>query len=143
MLGGLPVHPLAVHFAVVLFPLAALAMALAAMWPMFRRRFLGASVILTALTIPLVWIAQESGEALGDYLYEPDPHSEYGEIMVPIALATTAAGVLFWMAIKLNWVKLISGLLGFVLVSAAVGATAMTFVVGHSGAEATWGGLIS
>lgn len=143
LIGDLPLHPLAVHFAVVLFPIGALAMALAAMWPWFRSRYLGASVIATALTLPLVYIAQESGVALVQYLYKPEPHSLYGVWMIQIALVTTAIGVLFWLSIKFSWIKILSGALGFLLVSAAIGATAMTFVVGHSGAEATWGGKVT
>lgn len=138
-IGGLPVHPLAVHFAVVLFPLAALLLALVVSWPRLRNQFLGMSVIFLALTVPLVFIAQQSGEALGDYSYEPDPHSTFGDLMTPVALATAGVGVVFWIAHKVSWPKLILNALGFLVVSAAVGATAMTFVVGHSGAEAVWG----
>ena len=62
-----------------------------------------------------------------------------GNRMTPVALATAGVGVVFWIAHKFSWPKLILKALGFLVVSAAVGATAMTFVVGHSGAEAVWG----
>ncbi len=118
-------------------------MAVAAIWSKFRKKYLGATVIATALTLPLVFIAQQSGEALGDFYYEPEPHSEFGEMMMPIALGTVAIGVLFWLSIKFDWIKIFSGAIGFLLVSAAIGATAMTFVVGDSGAEATWGDKVT
>ena len=137
---GLPAHPLLVHFAVVLFPVAALGVAAMVAIPKLRARFLGAGVIALALTIPFVFAAVQSGEALEEVYYEPEPHSEYGEMMMPIALGTLAVAVAVWLAIKYSWPKLIASSLGFLMVSAAIGASAMTFVVGHSGAEATWGG---
>ena len=142
-LGDLPLHPFAVHYAVVLFPLTALMVALAAIWPRFRAKYLGLSVIGLALSIPFVFIAQQSGEALGEAYYEPDAHEEYGEMMMPVALATLAIAVLFWLAIKYRWPSILLKALGFLAVSAAVGAVAITFVVGHSGAEATWGNTLS
>ena len=140
MVLGLPAHPLLVHFAVVLFPVAALGVAAIVAIPKLRTRFLGAGVIALALTIPFVFAAVQSGEALEEVYYEPEPHAEYGEMMMPIALGTLAVAVAVWLAIKYNWPKLIAMSLGFLLVSASIGASAMTFVVGHSGAEATWGG---
>ena len=140
MLGDLPFHPLAVHFAVTLFPIAALLVAVVTAFAKLRAKYLGVSVIALALTIPFVFIAQQSGEALEDVYYEPEPHSEYGEMMMPIALGTLAVAVAVWLSVKYSWPKLLSQALGFLMVSAAIGASAMTFVVGHSGAEATWGG---
>lgn len=140
MVLGLPAHPLLVHFAVVLFPVAALGVAAIVAIPKLRARFLGAGVIALALTIPFVFAAVQSGEALEEVYYEPEPHSEYGEMMMPVALGTLAVAVAVWLAIKYSWPKLIASSLGFLMVSAAIGASAMTFVVGHSGAEATWGG---
>jgi len=140
MVLGLPAHPLLVHFAVVLFPVAALGVAAIVAIPKLRSRFLGAGVIALALTVPFVFAAVQSGEALEDVYYEPEPHSEYGEMMMPIALGTLAIAVAVWLAIKYSWPKHIASSLGFLMVSAAIGASAMTFVVGHSGAEATWGG---
>jgi len=140
MVLGLPAHPLLVHFAVVLFPVAALGVAAIVAITKLRARFLGAGVIALALTIPFVFAAVQSGEALEEVYYEPEPHSEYGEMMMPIALGTLAVAVAVWLAINYSWPKPIASSLGFLMVSAAIGASAMTFVVGHSGAEATWGG---
>ena len=38
-IGGLPVHPLVVHFVVVLLVIASLGAVLTALWPAVRRRF--------------------------------------------------------------------------------------------------------
>lgn len=140
--GDLPLHPLAVHFAVALFPVALLWLIIVSVTKKLRRRQLGIAVLLTALTVPLVFVAQQSGEALTDVIGEPEPHSEYGEMMMPIALATLALAVLFWLSVKNNWSKAFAQILGFLVVSASIGAIAMTIVVGHSGAAASWGGVV-
>ena len=43
--GDLPLHPLAVHFAVVLLPLSALVFIVAVCWPKFRSKFLVSSLV--------------------------------------------------------------------------------------------------
>ena len=119
MVLGLPAHPLLVHFAVVLFPIAALGVAAIVAIPKLRARFLGAGVIALALTVPFVFAAVQSGEALEEVYYEPQPHSEYGEMMMPIAFGTLAVAVAVWLAIKYSWPKLIASSLGFLMVSAS------------------------
>lgn len=141
-LGDLPLHPLAVHFAVALFPAALIWLIAVSASKKLRRKQLGTSVILLALTIPFVFIAQQSGEALSEVLYEPEPHSEYGEILMPIAIATISIAALFWLSVRNSWAKIASKTLGFLTVTAAIGAIAMTVVVGHSGAAATWTGVL-
>lgn len=141
-LGDLPLHPLAVHFAVALFPVALIWLVTVTLSNKLRASQLGTSVILLALTVPLVFVAQQSGEALSDVLYEPEPHSEFGEMMMPIALATLALAAVFWFSLKKSWPKIASQILGFLTITAAFGATAMTVIVGHSGAAATWTGVV-
>jgi uncharacterized membrane protein len=140
--GDLPLHPLAVHFAVALFPVALIWLIAVTVTKKLRRKQLGVAVLLTALTVPLVFVAQQSGEAFSEVLGEPDPHAVYGEMMMPVALATLALAVLFWLSIRNNWTKAFAEVLGFLTVSASIGAIAMTVVVGHSGAAASWGGVL-
>ena len=45
LIGGLPVHPLAVHLAVVLVPLGALALIALALLPKYRATFLPLTVV--------------------------------------------------------------------------------------------------
>jgi cytochrome b involved in lipid metabolism len=141
-IGGLPLHPLAVHFAVALFPVALLALIAVICVKKLRAKYLTASVVAVILTLPLVFIAQQSGESLSGVLYEPQPHSEYGEMLMPLASVTAAAAAALWLSLRQNWKKVISQLLGVATVSLAVASIAMTFVVGHSGAEAVWGGKV-
>ena len=53
LVGGLPLHPLVVHATEVIVPSAALVVALAALWPAFRRwaRFLPLGLVLVALAL--------------------------------------------------------------------------------------------
>lgn len=141
-LGDLPLHPLAVHFAVALFPVALVLLILATAIKKFRKKYLLKALIATAATVPFVFIAQQSGEALSEVLYEPDPHSEYGEMLMPLAIWVLLVGFALWFSLKKAWPKFLSQILGFVLVSLSIAAIAMTIVVGHSGAAATWTGVV-
>ena len=60
---GVPTHPLAVHAAVVLVPLAAIAVVIAALWPAVRRRYGPVVLILATLALVSVPVAKESGES--------------------------------------------------------------------------------
>ena len=141
-IGDLPLHPLAVHFAVALFPVALVALILTISWKRLRDRYLTAAVVAVFLTLPLVFVAQQSGESLADVLYEPQPHSEYGEMLMPLALVTAAFAAGLWLSIRKNWNKIFSQIIAFTTISLSVASLAMTFVVGHSGAEAVWGGKV-
>ncbi|MFY8027074.1 MAG: cytochrome b5 domain-containing protein [Aquiluna sp.] len=141
-IGELPLHPLAVHFAVALFPVALLALIAVISVKKLRDKYLTLSVVAVILTLPLVFVAQQSGESLSEVLYEPQPHSEYGEMLMPLASVTAAAAAALWLSLRQNWKKIISQLLGVVAISLSVASIAMTFVVGHSGAEAVWGGRV-
>lgn len=63
-LGGLPVHPLVIHFVVVLVPLAAVGLIVAVANASFRKRFAVALVWLLAVSLPLAFVAKESGKRL-------------------------------------------------------------------------------
>ena len=141
-IGDLPLHPLAVHFAVALFPVALLILIAVISWKKLRDKYLLAAVIAVIATLPLIFIAQQSGESLSEVLYEPQPHSEYGEMLMPLAWITAAAAAALWLSIRQNWKKLVSQLIAVLTISLSVASLAMTFVVGHSGAEAVWGGRV-
>lgn len=150
IIAGLPLHPLVVHAAVVLVPVAALVVALAALWPLFRRwgRFLPLGVALSALV--LVPIATQSGEALEERVTQTpliEAHAELGEALLPwvIALAIVAAVLLWWnwnehtdsVPRAPRWVALV---LAVTAVFAATGTTVQIMRIGHSGATAVWSG---
>jgi glucan phosphoethanolaminetransferase (alkaline phosphatase superfamily) len=145
---GLPLHPLVVHATEVFVPSAALVVALAALWPLFRRwaRFLPLGLALIALV--LVPIATESGEQLEERVTETslvETHSEMAEGLLPwmLGLVIVAAVLLWW-----NWnerkatapraPKWVALVLAVTAVLAATGTTVQAVRIGHSGATATW-----
>lgn len=147
-IAGLPLHPLVVHAAEVIVPSAALVVALAAVWPLFRRwaRFLPLGLALAALV--LVPITTESGEALKERVTETpliEAHSEMAEGLAPwvIALVVVAAVLLWW-----NWnereaaapraPRWVALVLAVGAVLAATGTTVQAVRIGHSGATAVW-----
>ncbi len=141
-IGDLPLHPLVVHFAVALFPVALVLLIVVTVYSKYRSKYLLRSLIATAATVPFIFLAQQSGEALSEVMYEPDPHSEYGETLMPLAIWVLLIGFALWFSLKKSWPRLLSQILGFGLVSIAIAAIAMTVVAGHSGAAATWTGVV-
>ncbi len=139
-LGDLPLHPLVVHFAVILFPISLLFLIAVVMVARLRSKHLLKAIVAVALTTPFVFLAQQSGEALSEVLYEPEPHAEYGEMLMPLALATLLVSMVFWWSLR--GPKIFSQLLAVAVISLAFAGIAMTVVVGHSGAAATWSGVL-
>lgn len=141
-IDGIPLHPLLVHFAVVLFPIAQVAFIVATIFPKLRQRFLDLTVIGSVLTLPFLLLAQLSGGALASEYYLPSPHSALGSYMTQVGAFSVAIGLLFRFSVSRKWNLNLSRVLGFVSVSAAVGAIAMVIAVGHSGSSATWTGVL-
>jgi uncharacterized membrane protein len=144
--AGLPLHPLVVHGAVVLVPLAALGLILMAVRPSFSRRF-GVLVVIVAGAAALASVAaKESGEALADRVGTPEVHAELGDVMPLVALGLFALGLVFWLVDRgipgnkprPGWLVVYA----ILLVLASAFAIYWTVRVGHSGAEATWSGVM-
>jgi hypothetical protein len=147
-IAGLPLHPLVVHATEVIVPTAAIVVALAAVWPLFRRwaRFLPLGLALAALV--LVPISTQSGEALQERVKESalvHAHAEMAEGLAPwvFALVVLAAVLLWW-----NWDESratapraptwVALLLAVTAVLGATGTIVQAIRIGHSGATATW-----
>ncbi len=140
--GGLPVHPLVVHFAVVLIPLAALGAILMAAWPAFSRRFGTLVVIVAGVGFLAGVAAKESGEQMAAGVGSPEEHAELGDLMPIVGIALFLLVLAFWLfdrGIPMNrprplWLILLS----IALVIVSVFAMWWTFRVGHTGAESVW-----
>jgi uncharacterized membrane protein len=141
-IAGLPVHPLVIHFATVLVPLAALGLIVAVLNKAFRTRFAFALVVLIVVTVPLAFVAKESGKSLAERVGITKNHEILGEIF-PLWVSILAVAAIVWYLISrragLTAMRKIAGAVVIVL---SIGVTALTFLVGHSGAEATWAKLI-
>ncbi|PFG17583.1 cytochrome b5-like protein [Propionicimonas paludicola] len=143
-IAGLPVHPLVVHFAVVLLPLAALALVILVIVPRWADRFGWVTLAALAGGTAAAFVAKESGEALAAKIGEPAAHATYGDWLPPLAVALLLVAV-GWFILHRRAAKagrgrtagvIVAGALAAVL---ALGVTGLTVAVGHTGAQAAWG----
>jgi uncharacterized membrane protein len=143
---GLPIHPLVVHFVVVLVPLTAIGAVVMALRPSFSRRFGVVIVVIGLLGLLGAVISRMSGETLSSRIGYPEPHATLGDVFPAILAVFTAVLVVFWLfdrgvpgnRARPIWLKVMAALL--ILVS--LFALWWNIRVGHSGAEATWGSVI-
>ncbi|MEO8519247.1 MAG: DUF2231 domain-containing protein [Dermatophilaceae bacterium] len=150
-IAGLPLHPLVVHATEVVVPTAALVIALAALWPHFRRwaGFLPFGLALAAMV--LVPVSTQSGEALQERVKDSsliNTHADLAEGLLPwvFVLFVASCVLLWWNRAERagdpsraqrapRWVAV--GLAAVAVVAAA-GTTAQAVLIGHSGATAVW-----
>ena len=145
-LFGLPAHPLFVHAAVVLLPLAAIATLLVAVVPRLRR-YAGAALVLAIVALVFVGLAQGSGEELEEHVEETplvEEHAGEGERVLPwaIGLVVVSGIVVALPRLEARFPNASSppatAVLVVVTLVASVGAMWSVIEVGHSGAKATW-----
>ena len=74
-IAGLPLHPLVVHFAVVLLPLGALGLVVLVLVPKRADRYGWLTVGAIAVGTGAAFVAKESGEALAAKVGEPQTHA--------------------------------------------------------------------
>ncbi|GAB1510308.1 DUF2231 domain-containing protein [Actinophytocola sp. KF-1] len=168
-IGGLPLHPLVVHFVVVLLVLAALGAVLSAVWPAARRRFGWLAFAASAVATALVPVATESGENLENRVGTSPlvrSHEELADLMIWWALGLTVAlgalMVVHTMAARKAPAKVAVGaggaeealtgeprkapalvmiVLAVLTVGLAVGTGIHVYRVGDAGARAVWEGV--
>jgi hypothetical protein len=146
-LFGLPAHPLVVHIAVVLLPIAAVGILAVAAVPRARRHYAPLVLAASLAATLAVGLAQTSGEELEDHVRETalvEAHTSQGESVLPWAIAVTVAAAAVTAAphIGRDLTNTRSRTTTTVLVVAALiagtGATWTVIDVGHGGAKATW-----
>lgn len=137
-IDGLPVHPLAVHVAVVFLPVSALALAFLVFVPKWRKTYLPLTLIGLSIATVFTFIAKESGEALADRVGEPQTHEELGGILFPAAVGLLAVGVAFYFLQKSDKPKWLVQSTAGVAIAAVLSVSTLTYFVGHTGAKATW-----
>ena len=81
-IAGLPVHPLVVHFAVVLLPLATAGVIASALFSKIRTRYLGLSVLGVFFGTGAAFVAKQSGEALAARVGLPVRHADLGTYLL-------------------------------------------------------------
>ena len=154
-IAGLPLHPLVVHAAVVLTPLAVLAVIAFAIWPKHRWATRWPAAALTVAAFGSAWVARLSG----DELLESRPalarlvedHAESGEMLSLLVTGfalVTAVGI--WSlggpsalssgrGARESRVVALDKVLPALLVLIGVAVLVSVVVVGDSGARAVWG----
>jgi len=146
-LFGLPAHPLIVHAAVVLLPLAAIGLIVVALVPRARRHFAPVIFGVALAATIAVGLAQQSGESLEGQVKRTElveEHTEQGQTVLPWAIAVTVVSALVaaepYLRDRLGKVspKVVSGVLISASLIAGVGATWTVIEVGHSGATSVW-----
>jgi hypothetical protein len=153
---GLPAHPLLVHGAVVLVPLAATGVALIAFWPAARFRLGYAVLAIAAAGAMTAVLAQRSGESLEDRVAESelvDEHTELGETGTKAGIAVLVAAVAVVgtdVALRRRASATADGstrsttsgvasiIVGAVALVLATGGAIQVARIGHSGAKAVW-----
>jgi hypothetical protein len=161
-IAGVPAHALVVAVVAVLLPLAALCSVVMAVHAGFRRRFGSATLVLTAVAVAAVPLAQYTGRQLLARLASADPlvarHAEVGDELLPYALGFGVAVVVLLVAGKLadreraaskdstgreaeaggkTWQR-ISTLVSVLVLAMASLTTVEVVRVGLDGAQAVW-----
>jgi hypothetical protein len=138
---GLPLHPLIVHAAVVLLPLASIGLVVMATSIARSKRYGGAVALLAGVGALSAFLAMASGRDLRTALgYGSSDHFTYGEWMPWVGLALFGTAVVLWLLDKRPPKR--SGLGKVVALLAypvALATIAATVYVGHLGAKLTWG----
>ena len=148
----MPVHPLVVHAAVVLVPLAALTGLVHAAVPRWRWLLRWPLVVLAVGAAGAAVLATQSGEWLLESRPELEPivedHAENGELMRNVALGYAVVAALAAWALG-GPSALASGKgaretrfgipVALLLVVGAVALLVTVFLAGDSGARAVWG----
>ncbi|MCX6396792.1 MAG: hypothetical protein NTV23_09930 [Propionibacteriales bacterium] len=146
---GLPVHALIVHATVVTLPLAAILVALAAVYPRFRVWAGPLPMVVAVLAVVLVPLSTSSGEELEHRI---NAEGDCPGIREAIEHHAELADWLIWLVIPLAVLAVVSYFLhrrgpvskplvialAVLSVLAAGSVVLHTARVGHAGAEATW-----
>lgn len=144
-IAGLPAHPLLVHGAVVLAPLAAVGGVLMALWPRFTRRFGVLVVIIAVLAFASAALAKLSGQQLAERVGTPQPHAELADPLPILVLLLALLITGLWLLDRGRPTNRSRPVLVIVLAVAVVVMSVLvtywTVRVGHTGAEAVWSRL--
>ena len=143
LIAGLPIHPLINHAVAVLVPLSAIGAIFLTFVPKFRSTYSTLLLFFVSGAALSGIIAENSGEALSKRVGTPGSHAENGELLSKIILLFALIYLLWYLVErKISIFKSVNSLLkkglGALLVVIAISSTGLTFVVGHSGAAATW-----
>lgn len=144
-INGIPLHPLVVHGAVVLGPVAGVVAIVYAVLPSWRDRLRWPMVVLALLATAFIWAAFLTGENLRDDRFKGvtgelagriEDHEELAETL---RIVTSVFGVIAIAAAALHrrtgMVRIATGVL---LVASAAATLVYVVLTGDAGARAVW-----
>ena len=128
------------HAVVVLVPLAVLSLILVIAIPRLRQHYRAPAVALAVLGAISAIIAEQSGEALEARVGSAGQHSEWGEMLPPVAVALALLSGIWLIVARMSSKrgKVLTAVIGGVVVVVGIIAVVITVLAGHSGAEETW-----
>ena len=152
---GLPAHVLLVHAAVVLVPLAALALVATGWRSAWRESYAGPIALMAVAGAVFAFLAKQSGEPLKNDIRQAaraagqaanfGEHPENGDTAFVFAMLFGLTALGLWLATRYRerlglptWAPMAAYGLG---VGAAVIATLTMVIAGHSGATLAWNDL--
>lgn len=143
--NGLPLHPLAVHAAVVLVPLASL-LGLLYVVPRTRAWSRLPFLLVTLASVPAVFVARASGSELKDALGLGgaaldlvNEHEDRADLLFVLVIGYAVVAVLAYVADRSRGLsKAMSQLVAVLVVVGAVAVAYQTYRVGDIGSRAVW-----
>lgn len=142
---GLPLHPLVVHATVVIVPLAALTVLLAALWPRFRAWAGPMPTALSLIGLALVPLSTSTGETLERHVAHSallERHTHLADGLLPWMIGLAVMSAVSYAAHLRGRVRRVHHSIPIALavltVLAVVGTTVQVVRIGESGAKAAW-----
>lgn len=136
--NGIPLHPLVVHAAVVLIPLAGILALLMVIAPRFSTRFGPLVAVLAWGGAGAATVARQSGEMLRAEVDVARLHVESGELMPYFALTQAVLVTLLWLADRRRGRGVLGVLVALLTVVAVLAAGYWTYRTGDAGAGSVW-----
>ncbi|VXA93786.1 DUF2231 domain-containing protein [Aeromicrobium sp. 9AM] len=142
---GLPLHPLIVHATVVIVPLAALTVLLAALWPRFRGWAGPLPAGLSLVGLILVPLSTSTGETLERHVPHSallERHTHLADGLLPWMIGLLAVAVVGYALHRrpTSISRAVPIVVAVLTVVAVVGTTVQVVRIGESGAKAAWAG---
>lgn len=150
---GVPAHPLIVHAAVVLIPLAALFSAAYALWPARRWQTRTPAAVLAIAAAASVQLAAMTGDQLKEHLHDNsaliETHEHWAGLLQGASWVLAAIMVVAWWALPhenplpdkdhQHGVRFVAWPVTVALPVAAVAVLVLVVLTGDAGAKAVWG----
>ncbi|CAN5256485.1 hypothetical protein BH09ACT12_BH09ACT12_22120 [soil metagenome] len=146
-INGLPLHPLAVHVAVVIGPLAALVALAYVLRPAWQARLRSTLVVGAVVAVAAVVVAYLSGDSFREanaFFNQPgetadliDEHEELAGVLLLVTLGFGAVAVLVGLLHTRGGA--VRTVLQVLLAAAALGVLVLVVLTGEAGARAVWG----